>query len=153
MLDIKKIGNPILRKKSIEIELTDEVRDFINEMKETMYQADGIGLAAPQVGRNERIVVIDVGAGFIALINPKITKRKGTASFSEGCLSVPNFMAKVKRSKEISVEALDENGKKINIDADGMLACCIQHEIDHLNGILFVDKISLLDKIKRKFKK
>jgi len=153
MLEIKKFKDPILRKKCLEVKLTDEVRSLINEMKETMYAANGVGLAAPQIGRSERIAVIDIGEGFLALVNPKIIKKEGSAIFEEGCLSFPGIFRKIKRAKKVKVTALNEEGENIEIETSGFLACCLQHEIDHLDGIIFLDRLSQLDKIKDKFKK
>ena len=134
----------ILKKKSREIEVIDEkVQTLIDDMIETMYKYNGVGLAAVQVGILKRVVVIDIedGTGVKVLINPKITKTKGEQEVDEGCLSFPNQFAKLIRPKELTVEALDRSGKKIVIKAKDLLAQAIAHELDHLEGITFVDKM------------
>lgn len=134
----------ILRKKSREVEIIDEkIQTLIDDMIETMYKYNGVGLSAVQVGVLKRIVVIDIddGTGVKILINPKITKTKGEQEVEEGCLSFPNQFAKMIRPKEITVEALDRKGKKITIKAKDLLAQTIAHELDHLDGIVFVDKM------------
>lgn len=145
---IREEGDEILSKKSRELD-NDTIKDpkiqeLIDDMLETMYKANGVGLAAVQVGILKQIVVIDVEedcSNPIVLINPKIIKEKGTQEVEEGCLSFPNKFAKVERPAEVIVEALDRDGKKIKIKAKELLAQAISHELDHLNGIVFVDKI------------
>ena len=134
----------ILKKKSREVEVIDDkIQTLIDDMIETMYKYNGVGLAAVQVGILKRVVVIDVedGEGVRVLINPKITKTKGEQEVDEGCLSFPNQYAKVIRPKEVTVEALDRSGKKIIIKAKDLLAQAIAHELDHLEGITFVDQM------------
>ena len=134
----------ILRKKSREVDNIDEkIQILIDDMIETMYKYNGVGLSAVQVGILKRVVVIDIddGTGVKILINPKITKTKGEQEVEEGCLSFPNQYAKIIRPKEVTVEALDRNGKKIIIKAKDLLAQAIAHECDHLDGIVFVDKM------------
>ncbi len=134
----------ILRKKSREVDNIDEkIQILIDDMIETMYKYNGVGLSAVQVGILKRVVVIDIddGTGVKILINPKITKTKGEQEVEEGCLSFPNQYAKMIRPKEVTVEALDRNGKKIIIKAKDLLAQAIAHECDHLDGIVFVDKM------------
>ena len=134
----------ILKKKSREVEVIDEkIQTLIDDMIETMYKYNGVGLAAVQVGILKRVVVIDIddGTGVKVLINPKITKTKGEQEVEEGCLSFPNQYAKVIRPKEVIVEALDRSGKKIVIKAKDLLAQAISHELDHLEGITFVEQI------------
>ncbi len=143
---IREEGDEILGKKSREVDNIQDskIQELIDDMLETMYKANGVGLAAVQVGILKQIVVIDVEedcSNPIVLINPKITKEKGTQEVEEGCLSFPNKFAKVVRPAEVIVEALDRNGKKIKIKAKELLAQAISHELDHLNGIVFVDKI------------
>jgi len=116
------------------------IHKLIDDMFETMYHANGVGLAAPQVGRSLRVVVIDVGQGPLALINPKITASSGSATDVEGCLSIPGVTGKVTRAERVSVEALDPNGETVLFQADRLLARAVQHEIDHLDGILFIDR-------------
>ena len=145
--------DPLLRKKSEELEKVDgSVRNLMDDMLETMYAAPGIGLAAVQVGILKRLVVIDISKGDekknpIFLINPVVThKSKNTSTFEEGCLSLPGHFAEIERPAECHVDYIDYNGKKKKLEAKGILATCIQHEIDHLNGILFIDYLSKLKK-------
>ncbi len=134
---IREEGDEILKKKSKEVDIIDEkIITLINDMLETMYKYNGVGLAAVQVGILKKICVIDIDDGEppLKLINPIITKEKGQQEVEEGCLSFPNKYAKVIRPKEITVEALNENGNRIKIIAKDLLAQAISHEIDHLNG-------------------
>lgn len=134
----------ILRKKSREVEVIDDkIQTLIDDMIDTMYKYNGVGLSAVQVGVLKRVVVIDIddGNGVITLINPQIIKTKGQQEVEEGCLSFPNQYAKMIRPKEIVVEALDRSGKKITIKSKDLLAQAIAHECDHLDGIVFVDKM------------
>ena len=135
----------ILKKKSREVENIDDekIQTLIDDMIETMYKYNGVGLSAVQVGILKRIVVIDIddNTGVKVLINPKITKTKGEQEVEEGCLSFPNQYAKLVRPKEVTVEALDRYGKKIIIKAKDLLAQAISHELDHLDGVVFVDRM------------
>ncbi len=132
----------ILRKRSREVEkITSNILTLVDDMIETMHEADGVGLAAPQVGILKRIIVVDIGEGPIALINPEIIKKNGEQIGSEGCLSVPGTYGEVKRPQTIIVEGLNLQGEKIQIKAEDFLARAFCHEIDHLNGILFTDKV------------
>ncbi|MBR3888127.1 MAG: peptide deformylase [Clostridia bacterium] len=143
---IREVGDDLLRKKSREVEVVDDkIRQLLDDMYDTLKASnDGIGLAAPQVGVLKRVIVIDLGeegdGKVYKLINPVITKRKGEQVCREGCLSVPGLLGDVVRPKEVTVEALDENGKKVVIKAKDLFAICLSHEIDHLDGILFIDK-------------
>lgn len=122
--------------------ITDETRTLVQDMAETMYAAPGIGLAATQVDRHERIIVIDVSEEHDQLytfINPEITVRDGTFEYEEGCLSVPGVYGKVKRAESVTVKALNAQGESFTLDASGLLAVCIQHEMDHLEGKVFVE--------------
>ena len=140
ILEIKKAGDPVLKQIAAPIDrLTKRHRQLLDDMAETMYEANGIGIAAPQVGESLRMVVIDVGDGLIELINPKITFREGSEIDSEGCLSVPGMFGDVERAAKIKAEFLDRRGKRKHITATGLLARCIQHELDHLEGVLFID--------------
>jgi peptide deformylase len=145
LLDIHVLGSPVLR---METELVDQpdddVRRLIDDMFETMYAAQGIGLAAPQVGRRERVAVIDVDGQKFALINPRVVFQDGSARNEEGCLSIPEVFGDVTRAERVIVEALDRDGNAIEIDANELLARCLQHEIDHLHGRLFIDHLSIL---------
>lgn len=146
--NIRLEGEEVLRKVSREVDVIDEkILTLLKDMAETMYKADGVGLAAPQVGILKRVVVIDVGDGLLELINPKIVEQEGEKIEVEGCLSIPNLVGEVKRPARVVVEALDPRGEKVVINADGLLAIALCHEIDHLDGILFKDKaIRLIDK-------
>ena len=142
---IRQEGDEILKKKSREVEEIDEkIQELIKDMIETMHKANGVGLAAVQVGVLKRIVVIDLyeeGVEPYILINPEIVKTKGEQTVEEGCLSFPNKFAKIVRPKEVTVKALNEKGEKIEIKAKDLLAQAICHEVDHLNGEVFIDKI------------
>lgn len=134
----------ILRKKSKKVEeVDDKIRELVDDMIETMHQKDGVGLAAPQVGILKRVVVIDLydDKGPYVLINPEIVKEKGEQEVEEGCLSFPDKFGKVKRPAEVVVKALDRDGKEYKLKGKGLLAQAISHELDHLEGILFIDKI------------
>ena len=134
----------ILRKKSKEVEKIDEkIQTLIDDMIETMYKYNGVGLSAVQVGVLKRVVVIDIedGEGARVVINPKITHTKGEHEVEEGCLSFPNQYAKVVRPKELTVEALDRDGKKFTLKAKDLLAQAIAHEVDHLEGVVFTDRM------------
>jgi len=149
--EIKKYPDSILKKKSEEVKKIDEeTRTLIRDMFETMYANQGIGLSASQVGILKKIALVDIGDGPKVFINPKILAKKGKEISEEGCLSVPEVFLKIKRAKEITVEALNEKGEKFRVEATGLLARCLQQEIDHLNGILILDRISLWGKLKRK---
>jgi len=139
-------------------EVTDKTRTFLDDMLETMYDAPGIGLAATQVNVHQQIVVIDVSEEKDephCFINPVITKLEGEEVCEEGCLSVPEYYAEIERAEKITVVALDRDGKEFKLDADGLLAVCIQHELDHLKGKLFVDYLSPLKqkRLRKKFEK
>ena len=141
---IRENGDEILRKKSREVEVIDDkIRELLEDMLETMHKYNGVGLAAPQVGILRRVIVIDLYDGNepLKLINPKIIKTKGQQEVEEGCLSFPNQYAKMIRPEEIVAEALNEKGEKIKIKAKGLLAQAICHEVDHLDGILFIDNM------------
>ncbi len=145
--------DPILRRESSPIEqVDDELRNLLDEMLKTMYSASGIGLAAVQIGILKRLIVIDISKedqikNPIFLVNPEITfKSKNTSVYEEGCLSLPGHFAEIERPAECKVNYIDYNGQKKELQANGLLATCIQHEIDHLNGILFVDYLSKLKK-------
>jgi peptide deformylase len=143
----------ILRKRSETLEKVDnELRSFMNDMLETMYAAPGIGLAAVQVGVLKRLIVIDISKNNekknpLFFINPEIvSKSNKTSIYEEGCLSLPGYFAEIERPAECKIEYLDYDGKKSEMNASGLLATCIQHEVDHLNGILFIDYLSKLKK-------
>jgi peptide deformylase len=145
ILDIRVLGDPVLRKETVIVEtVTDDVRALIRDMFDTMYAAEGIGLAAPQVGRTERVTVMDVEGSRYALINPEITTSQGSIRGEEGCLSIPEVFGEVERASTVTVRAVDENGNDIEVEGSELLARCLQHEIDHLHGKLFLDYLSVL---------
>ncbi|MDX9732300.1 MAG: peptide deformylase [Bdellovibrionales bacterium] len=175
-LEVLRYPDPRLRKKGLSVtEVTDEHRELVKNMIETMYDENGIGLAAPQVGESLRLLVIDTRPtdengtptteGLtdlekqvqqpIAIFNPEIVVQKDKTTYEEGCLSVPGFFDTVERAQYVEVKGLDENGKEILIKTDGLLAICLQHEMDHLEGKLFIDRLSFIksNKIKNKIKK
>jgi peptide deformylase len=125
-------------------EITDELRTLISEMFDTMYAAEGIGLAAPQVGRTERVAVVDVEGAKYALINPEVIATEGSARAEEGCLSIPDIYGEVTRASRVKVRAMNERGEMQDVEAGELLARCMQHEIDHLHGKLFIDYLSVL---------
>lgn len=138
---IRTYGDDILRKKSrIVDEINPRVLLLIKDMKETMYHSKGVGLAAPQVGILKKIAVIDVGNGPMTIINPEIVEMQGSHLANEGCLSIPGTQKNVDRPEKVKVKALNENGEMIVIEGEGLLARALCHEIDHLDGILFIDK-------------
>ena len=140
--EIRKDGDEILRKRSREVDVIDDrIRELIEDMLETMHEANGVGISAVQVGILKRIVVIDLydGSKPLKLVNPVIIKQKGKQEVEEGCLSFPNQFAKVIRPKEVTVKALNEDGKPITVKGKDLLAQALAHEIDHLEGKLFID--------------
>ena len=146
ILDIRVLGDPVLRKPTKRVtEVTDELRKLIADMFETMYAAEGIGLAAPQVGRTERLAVVDVDGAKYVLINPEIVTRDGVnETAEEGCLSIPDIYGDVERPGTVTIRATDENGKEYEATGNELLGRCFQHEIDHLDGKLFIDYLSPL---------
>lgn len=135
-------GDPILRKKSRPVEeITDRIKTLLDDMEETMYDAEGVGLAAPQVGVLRRVIVIDIGDGPIRIINPEIVDSEGQRIDVEGCLSVPNKAGKVERPERVKIKYLNENGEESYLEGSELLAKAICHEIDHLDGILYTDKV------------
>jgi peptide deformylase len=150
LLDILKFPDPILKRVAQPVDnITGQTVRFINNMVDTMYAAPGVGLAAPQVGLSRRIIVIDTdhknrGKNLLKLINPVIRAAEGEVVSEEGCLSVTEYTAEVKRAERVEVVGLDANGKDVRIETDGFVAIVLQHEIDHLDGKLFIDRISRL---------
>jgi peptide deformylase len=139
---IVQIGDEVLRKKSKQVEKIDnKIIELLDDMAQTMYAADGVGLAAPQVGVLKRVVVIDIGDGIIELINPEIIETSGTQTDDEGCLSVVGEVGVVTRPYKVKVRAYNRKGQLFEMEGEELLARAFCHEIDHLNGILFVDKI------------
>jgi len=147
ILEVKTFPDNILRQKAEPVqEVTPEVIKLLDDMVETMYNQNGVGLAAPQVGVSKRVIVIDTSAGeedgqLLRIINPEIIESEGEQIAEEGCLSIPGEYDKVRRAEKIKVKAMSEEGKDYVIDAEGFLARAFQHEIDHLNGVLFIDKL------------
>ena len=145
---IRLLGDPVLRESCRVIDdIDDDMRQLIDDLMDTMYEADGIGLAAPQIGVSQRVFVYDVredGHSPGVLVNPRIIENTGAIRESEGCLSIPDLTEIVERSSSIVVEGLDGEGRPIRLEADGLLSRCLQHETDHLDGILFFDRISPL---------
>ena len=149
---IRYEGDDILRKKCKRVEeVNDHIRMLLDDMLDTLHNTkDGAAIAAPQVGRLQRLVVIDMGNGVIKLINPEIIEERGIQECVEGCLSIPNKYGNTLRPKKVTIKALDENGKEITLIGRGEMAKCFCHEIDHLNGILFSDKVTKWLKLKDK---
>ena len=137
---LKKVAQPV-------VQIDASIRKLVADMAETMYEAPGIGLAATQVDVHQRVVVIDISEeknNLLAFINPTLSRCEGEQIGEEGCLSVPGIYDKVERAERVTISYMDLDGKQRRLDADGLLAVCIQHEIDHLNGIVFVDHLSQL---------
>jgi len=149
-LTIHTYPDPVLKGACAPVEtITDKVRRLLDDMAETMYLNSGIGLAAPQVGERARLIVVDVQRGeegdtLLKLVNPRIVEKQGEAKSEEGCLSCPDLLIEVNRFETVTVEALSPDGKETTIEAEGLLAICLQHEIDHLDGVLLVDRLSSL---------
>jgi len=155
LMPIVKFGDSVLRKKTAEVPQIDEpLLQTITDMFRTMYAAPGIGLAANQVGLSRNFAVIDLQPGGqkhpLVIINPVIEARSGTIYEEEGCLSVPGFGGKVKRAAKVRVRALNEHGLPVVIEGEGLLARCLQHEIDHLNGKLYIDRLPLVPRLRIK---
>ena len=156
--DIVQYPDPILRKKAKDVEAVDkEVLKLLDDMAETMYDAPGIGLAAPQIGKPLKVIVADISSRgekgeLIKLINPCIVHAEGEDVLTEGCLSIPGFSEEVKRATKVVVRGINEEGKEVEIVAEGLLARVFQHEIDHIEGRLFIDRLSKLKRelLKRK---
>jgi len=150
VLEILKYPHPTLKKRSETVSRIDEnIKKLIHNMRETMHAAGGIGLAACQVGICRRVIVLDVSPmdtqqSFFALINPEIVSEEGEIDHEEGCLSVPEYLEKIRRKEKVRVKGLSAEGKEIEIEGDGILAIALQHEIDHTNGILILDRVSRL---------
>jgi len=153
ILEIKHYPDPILKKKCKEVKNVNEQEKLIKDMFDTMYSNEGVGLSACQVGVAKQIAVVDIGEGPMVFINPIIVSKKGSIVSEEGCLSVPGVFLKIKRVKEIEIEALNEKGERFNIKAVGLLSRCFQQEMDHLNGILIIDRMPRVKKIKMKLLK
>ena len=157
VLNVRRYGDPILRQKAQPVEaITPEIRKTLTDMLETMYYQVGIGLAAPQVGVSLRIILVDDGPrGPRALLNPAIVDQRGSVRGEEGCLSIPGFFGEVERSEWVRVEAMDAEGRPLSFEARGLQARVIQHELDHLDGVLFIDRLPPVtrDRMKKKIQK
>lgn len=175
LMTILKYPDPFLKIKAARVdELDGQIKTLIADMIETMYEANGIGLAAPQVGAAKRVIVLDVpderhdegeeddrprrrvkGKNLVALVNPEVVSSAGSVIFEEGCLSLPGETANVERASDVRVKGLDREGRPLEFDAQGLFAIALQHEIDHLDGILFIDRISRLKRefIKRRLRR
>jgi len=151
VLPIRVLPDPILRQKSKRINhIGSSVQRLIGNMLETMHAAPGVGLAAPQVGILLRVIVIDIpGEEDRVLINPEIVRRTGERLVDEGCLSIPDYVGQIKRAEVVTVKGLDQNGKKIRIKAEELLAQALEHEIDHLNGVLYIDQLDSMDNLRK----
>ena len=157
VLNVRRYGDPILRQKAQPVEaITPEIRKTLSDMLETMYYQVGIGLAAPQVGVSLRIILVDDGPrGPRALLNPAIVDQRGSVRGEEGCLSIPGFFGEVERSEWVRVEAMDAEGRPLSFEAKGLQSRVIQHELDHLDGVLFIDRLPPVtrDRMKKKIQK
>jgi len=159
--EILEYPHPLLKNRSREVDQIDgELKRLIQDMTETMYDAGGVGLAAPQVGISRRVIVVDVSPmdpqqSFFVMINPEIVFEEGDIDHEEGCLSVPDCLETVKRREKVQVRGISPDGKRVEISGEGILAFALQHEIDHLNGVLILDRVSPLkrDVYRRKVKK
>ena len=151
IIPIRVAPDPVLRQKSKRVRsINGSIRKLISDMLETMHSAPGVGLAAPQVGIPLRVIVIGLPEQEdIALINPEIVRRKGERLLNEGCLSVPGYAGEVKRAEAVTVKGRDQNGKEIRINADELLAQALEHEIDHINGVLYIDRLESMDKLRK----
>lgn len=141
-------GDPVLRRIAHPVkEVNENIKKLLDNMAETLYHAKGVGLAAPQVGISKRVIVVDIGEGLFKLVNPEIVASSGIQDGAEGCLSLPDVVGNVKRSERVTVKALNEDGDEVTIEASGYLARAFQHEIDHLNGIIFTDKATAIERV------
>ncbi len=148
---IRHLPDPILRQKSKRVRIIDgSIKKLIADMIETMHSAGGVGLAAPQIGTSLRVVVVGIpGEEVIVLINPKLVRQRGERLVTEGCLSVPGYVGEIKRAQSLTVKGLNPSGKEIRIKADGLLAQAVEHEINHLDGVLYIDQLDSMDKLRK----
>jgi peptide deformylase len=147
ILPIRTFGDPVLRERAREVASFDQtLARLADDMIETMHDAPGVGLAAPQVGRSIRLVVFDIGEGARALVNPVLSELEGEQLGDEGCLSVPGLYFQVKRALKVRADALDVEGRPVVIEAEELMARVLQHEVDHINGVLFIDRLSSSDR-------
>jgi len=151
IIPIRIVPAPVLRQKSKRVRNIDgSIKKLIEDMQETMHSAGGVGLAAPQLGTLLRVIVIGIpGEEDVVLINPEIVRRTGERLIDEGCLSIPGFIGQIKRAESVRVKGRDQNGKEIRIKASELLAQALEHEIDHLNGVLYIDYLDSMDKLRK----
>ncbi len=151
IISIRIAPDLVLRQKSKRVRSIDgSIRKLISNMLETMHSVSGVGLAAPQIGVPLRVIVIGIPEEEdIALVNPGLVRRKGERLINEGCLSIPGYIGQIKRAESVTVKGRDPNGKEIRIKADGLLAQALEHEIDHLNGVLYIDYLESMDKLRK----
>jgi peptide deformylase len=141
VLEIRKAGDKVLKEKAAPVAKIDRrLKKLLDDMAHTMYEANGVGLAAPQVGVSQRIIVVDAGEGLIELVNPVIVKTEGCEKGTEGCLSIPGVFGEVERFAKVTVEGLNREGKKVSLTGEELLGRVLQHEIDHLEGVLFIER-------------
>jgi len=151
VVPIRVLPDPVLRQKAKRVRNIDSsIKKLIEDMRETMHATGGVGLAAPQIGVSLRVIVVGIpGEEDMVLINPEVVRRKGERLLNEGCLSVPGYFGEVKRAESVTVKGLDLNGKEIRIKATGLLAEVLEHEIDHLNGVVYIDHLESMDKLRK----
>ncbi len=151
VIPIRTLPDPVLRQKSKRVKIIDaSIKRLIESMIETVRAAPGVGLAAPQIGVPLRVIVIDVPEQeVIALINPKIVRKRGERLVDEGCLSIPGYVGQIKRAEFVTAKGQDQSGKEVRIKGEGLLAQILEHEVDHLNGILYVDHLESMDKLRK----
>lgn len=147
ILDIRKAGDKVLKEQAAPVAKIDRrIKKLLDDMAQTMYEASGVGLAAPQVGASLRVVVIDAGEGLLELVNPVVVAGEGCEAGTEGCLSIPGVYGEVERYAKVTVEGLNREGRKVTVNGTGLLARALQHEIDHLDGVLFIEKATTMYK-------
>jgi peptide deformylase len=147
VLDIRKAGDKVLKEQAAPVAKIDRrIKKLLDDMAQTMYEANGVGLAAPQVGASLRVIVVDAGEGLVELVNPVVVAGEGCENGTEGCLSVPGVYGQVERYTKVTVEGLNREGRKVSVSGTGLFARALQHEIDHLDGVLFIEKATTLYK-------
>ncbi len=141
--EIIRYPDPVIRKKSEFVEeVNEEIKQLIKDMTDTMYASSGVGLAAVQIGVLKRVIVVNVGEELITMVNPEILENEGESQMEEGCLCLPGVLIEIKRSEKVKVKGLNDKGEEIVVDVEGLLARALQHEVEHLDGILIIDKVS-----------